>query len=183
MNKIFCIGFNKTATVSLSTALRMLGFPGIHGMWSNHLKVQRAIDDNEKLLHYFSKNTCHFSDLDIIKDNFKILDEQYPNSKFILNTRDKESWLKSRINHLNDYKRNLSLGTNKYAKTWKWVNESENEWLQQWDNHHDKVIKYFKDNENFLIFNISKGDGYKKLCNFLKIPILNKPFPKKNVTK
>ena len=181
--KVFCIGFNKTGTVSLSTALRKLGFPGIHGLWENHIKVKRALNENKKLLHYFSSRICHFSDLDIIKDNFEILDTQYPNSKFILNTRNKEDWIKSRTHHFNDYQKHLVLGTKKYKKTWKWVTYSQDEWVSQWDDHHSKVLAYFKDRRDFTVFNIPHGDGYKKLCKFLHVPFLNKPFPKKNITR
>lgn len=178
--KIFCIGFNKTGTVSLYSALNQLGFKGIHGAWSNHKKVEKALVENKKLLHYFPDNFTHFSDLDIIKDNFKILDYQYPKSYFILNTRDRGKWLVSRRKHLEDYHKNMH--NNKYAKTWEWVTKTEEEWLQEWDNHHTDVIDYFEGKKNLLVIDITSGDGYLKLCNFLGVPERKEAFPKLNVT-
>ncbi len=176
---IFCIGFNKTATVSLYSALNRLGFIGIHGLWNNHLKVLRAITENKPLLAYL-QGIEHITDLDIIKDNFKLLDTQYPNSKFILNTREKESWLNSRKNHYQDY-----VIDNKYAysKGWRWIEETPDEWSNEWDLHHKEVNEYFKDRkDDLLIMDIPSGDGWEKLCTFLDKPILSDNFPRQNVT-
>lgn len=166
MNKIFIIGFNKTGTSSLHKALVMLGYPGIHGTMPNHIKVEKAIKENKKLLEYFNTNIIHFSDLDILKDNFKLLDEEYPNSKFILNTRDKKEWLISRKNHLQDYLYHINKGTNKYAKGWRWTEESVEQWETEWETHHKNVISYFKDKNNLLIIDVTKGEGFEKLCPF-----------------
>ena len=181
--KIFCIGFNKTGTVSLYHALKKLGYKqGIHGLWKNHMKIQRAINEDKKLLHYFDSNVTHFSDLDIIKDNFKTLDIQYKNSKFILNTRDKEKWLKSRRAHYNDYLKHK--GTGKYNDNWQWIKETEEAWSKQWDTHHENVITYFENRPNdLLILDIPGSDGYEKLCPFLNIKTIKDKFPKLNITK
>lgn len=180
--KIFCIGFNKTGTVSLHKALSELGYRGIHGLWKNHKNVEKAISENKPLLNYFDNNITHFSDLDIIKDNYKLLDKQYPNSKFILNTRNKESWLVSRKKHYNDYLNNKNNG--KYHNGWRWVKESESDWSKEWDKHHEEVIEYFKNRpEDFLIVDIPSGDGYNKLCPFLGKELLGRKFPRLNVTK
>jgi hypothetical protein len=181
MGRIFCIGFNKTGTVSLYTAINNLGFQGIHGMWDNHTKVFKALKEDKNLLHYFPEKITHFSDLDIIKDNFKLLDEQYPNSKFILNTRNKDSWLTSRRNHYKDYLKNKNNG--KYHNGWRWIKESESDWSEEWDKHHEEVKEYFKYRPNdFLIIDIPSGDGYDKLCPFLGKEIIGKSFPRLNVT-
>lgn len=176
--KIFCIGFNKTGTVSLHAALTYLGYSGIHGMWGNHLKFVDAKNNNKKLLSGFSDNIIHFSDLDIMKDNFKSLDEQYPNSKFILNTRKKEDWLISRKKHYDKYTDN-----GKYKYDWRWIKDTPEQWGIEWDLHHKDVIDYFKDRpKDLLIMDIPGGDGWDKLCPFLGIEIVQSSFPKKNVT-
>ena len=44
-------------------------------------------------------------------------------------------------------------------------------------------MKENKNENNLLIMDITKGDGWSKLCNFLNKPIPNKPFPRaKNTT-
>jgi hypothetical protein len=179
--KIFCIGFNKTGTISLYNALNRLGYAGIHGLWENHLKVGKAIQEQKPLLSYFSENIVHFSDLDIIKDNYKLLDEQYPNSKFILNTRKKQDWLQSRTTHYEDYLRNMH--TNKYAKTWEWVTKSKEQWAKEWDKHHLNVVDYFAGRSDLIVLDIPAGHGYERLCKFLDIPVINEEFPRLNVTK
>jgi hypothetical protein len=44
--------------------------------------------------------------------------------------------------------------------------------------HYRNVIEYFKGRpESLLVINICEGEGWNKLCPFLKAPILDKHFP------
>ena len=92
---------------------------------------------------------------------FKELDKQYPNSKFILNTRYKNDWIRSRIKH-GDYlfqiSRRLRIHYNYVIKLWK----------DEWDTHHINVKKYFKHRPNdLLIYHINK-DKPEKIKDFFK---------------
>jgi hypothetical protein len=123
------------------------------------------------------KNSWVFTDMETTYDNpplsigmtlFKELDKQYPGSKFILNTRDKQAWLKSRSAHrFAKYQSTTLLEINQ-----KNLNLSKQEvlakWSREWDEHHIAVKEYFKDRPNdLLIFNIDT-DHPEKLVQFFK---------------
>ena len=86
-NKVFAVGFNKSATTSLHTLFESLGLASYHGVeWSSYHRMA--------LLHSYD---C-FSDgppADLAK-----LDASFPGAKFILQVRDLESWLYSRLAHI-----------------------------------------------------------------------------------
>ena len=88
--KIFCIGLSKTGTTSLARALEILGYKtrdyiGVTSYFAGDLTSinLQEIDANEA-----------FTDTPI-PSFYKQLDEKYPNSKFILTTRNMEDWLRS----------------------------------------------------------------------------------------
>ena len=50
--------------------------------------------------------------------------------------------------------------------------------------HYNTAKNYFENRaEDFLIINIIEGEGWEKLCPFLKKKIPNKEFPHLNITK
>jgi hypothetical protein len=102
--KIFQIGFNKCGTRYLYKVLTDLGFKGIyydHGnlarrMFQNFLNCNRLLDGYEQYDYYGSMDNIYMN-LYAHLLLYKELDKQYPGSKFILNTRDVESWIKRRL--------------------------------------------------------------------------------------
>lgn len=185
MGKIFCIGLNKTGTTSLHKAF------GILGLKSVHFKDDRG--DNIKPIirrNYLSgvdilsgiEDYDAYSDWNTDKYNieiFKEFDRQCPESKFILNTRDLDSWLDSKEKHV---KRNQARKKRYPKEDIKWLVVDREAWTNQYNEHHQAVYAYFaKRPEALLTFDVTKGDGWEKLCPFLGLPIPNRPFPKKNV--
>ncbi len=182
--KIFGIGLSQTGTKSLTQALTMLGFNTIH------------CPDDEVTLKELMAGNYNFSilnDFDGITDItvapfYAQLDKLFPNSKFILTIRDKESWLRSleeqwstkpvfddslSPNETNMQRRRMlrvaAYGT--YA-----FNEERLSYV--YDLHYKNVIEYFKERpESLLIINIYSGEGWEKLCPFLNQTVLDKPFP------
>jgi uncharacterized protein YprB with RNaseH-like and TPR domain len=89
-----------------------------------------------------------------------------------LNTRPLDNWIKSRLNHqsgsyANTFKNVLGVKTDEELITI---------WREQWTEHHNKAIDYFKNSDNFIIFDIeTEGD---KLTEFLRswsIPVTKFP--------
>ena len=123
-----------------------------------------------------------FSDWDLgptTVDIVKEFDKQYPNSKFILNVRDVESWLDSREKHV---KRNQERKRKDPEADINWLTVDRDGWATQFNKHYDEVTKHFKGREDeLLVFDVTKGDGWGKLCPFLELPIPSTPFPKQNV--
>jgi hypothetical protein len=88
--KIFCIGRHKTATVSLHTALEMLGIRSLHwGGPATRRAVAQALEAGEPLLTHLDPEIDAFSDIDLA-------DRQYPGSRFIFPVRGLDPWLESR---------------------------------------------------------------------------------------
>src|SRR3990167_9492264 len=98
--KIFCLGFHKTGTSSLTKALRILGYATIHGdprgSWpgaNEGVTFIEMIQRGDFVLPTFQQ-------FDAFSDNpyFTIWREiynLYPQSKFILTVRDETSWINS----------------------------------------------------------------------------------------
>jgi hypothetical protein len=174
--KIFGIGLHKTGTSSLHEALKILGFKSIHD-FNEEVNIMDVMNENiqkrKKLLEGMEHYDAFF-DFHKYDGTFKKLDEQYPNSKFILNTRNLEDWLISREKHV---KRNQK---NPFYKG-DFLKIDKTSWKVLWENYHNEVIKYFKNRPgDFLIIDVPGGEGWKKLCPFLRVSIPKKPFPKKN---
>jgi hypothetical protein len=163
--KVFCIGFPKTGTVSLTKALSILGYRSVH-------LLRAGFEPKEGWVNYIKKlNYDAYADAPVRYDEvYKKLDKIYPNSKFILTLRDKDSLEKSFINF---YK----------GSPWAVKNSKDLKIrLQRYDILNRLAFEYFKDKpDELLVMNIFEGDGWDKLCKFLNKPIPNKPFPHKNV--
>lgn len=179
--KIFCVGLNKTGTSSLHLAFKALGFRSVHCL----------TEDRRNIKHIIKSNYDHgrdilegISEYDVILDwdlddsshyIFKQFDRCYPGSKFILNTRDMEAWLKSRVKHYEKKRERIKTDPS-YNQPWPEINKVK--WRYHYQRHHKAVREYFKSRpEDLLVFDISKGHGYKEICEFLDLPRTRKIFP------
>ena len=174
MKKIFIIGFNKIGTRSLHIYFSANGIKSVH--WDK-AKLASTIDfnykNNKNILEGYENYTA-FSDMEDSARNiyayltyYKEFDKQYPESKFILNIRYIEDWIKSRNlhgkgNYIRDACKLLGLSKEK-------VNDK---WRKDYKNHIINVKEYFSDKPNkLLIFDIDKDE----------ISKINKFFPEYNL--
>jgi hypothetical protein len=97
-NKIFQIGFNKCGTRSMHNFFIDLGLKSFHKWEKLSPTIQTNIKNNECLLKGVDDYDCFLDCVEIL-DNYKLLDLQYPNSLFILNTRNRDDWITSRLTH------------------------------------------------------------------------------------
>ncbi|MDO6838801.1 sulfotransferase [Paraglaciecola chathamensis] len=183
--KIFCVGLNKTGTSSLHDAFLILGIKSVHFKGAEDRNIKDIILSNYLAGHNVLKGLEHyeaFSDWDLgpsTVDIVKEFDKQYPNSKFILNIRDLDGWLNSREKHV---KRNQERKRKNPDADIQWLTLDREGWAKQFNNHYDQVTKHFVGKEGeLLVFDVTKGDGWEKLCPFLEVPIPTTPFPKQNV--
>jgi hypothetical protein len=186
--KIFCIGFHKTGTTSISEALEFLGYKTIHG---DPRKADHVGDEGRTLLeNHILKgdyNLPTFDLYDAFTDNpyFSIWDEIikiYPDAKYILTVRDDEKWIKSCVNYYQGRRvrpmREWMFGENSDLSK---NNESRMTWLNKYKAHNQRVIDHFaKLGKELLIFDIEKGHGWKELCEFLNISQPSIKFPHRN---
>ena len=106
-----------------------------------------------------------YLDTNWISDNFETLYKNYPNAKFIFNTRNEDDWVESN-------KRMVSQLTD---DTGDYDEKGQREYYYS---HTKKVLNFFRDKPGeLLILDICNGDGYEKLCPFLGIDIPDEPFP------
>ncbi|MFN2261928.1 MAG: sulfotransferase family protein [Psychroflexus sp.] len=180
-SKIFCIGLNKTGTSSLHEAFKILGFKSVHFIDDDGQNIKDIMEDNFHNNEDILKGISHydaFSDWDRDETShliFKAFDQQYPNSKFILNTRDLDSWLNSRENHV---RRNQNSFRPKSA----WLEIDRDAWATHYRRHHEAVYEYFRGRESdLLIFDVTKGDSWDKLCDFLELEPPRLSFPQANI--
>jgi len=161
--KIFGIGLTRTGTTSLTEALKILGYSAVHCPMS-----YEEIDQ-----HDASTDTP-------VAARFEFLDLLYPNSKFILTTRDVDSWIESATSLQRSIDDPLwKLETRSIL--WKSLIFNKEKFIQGYHKHHSKVLEYFKNREqDLLIINLDDIDKFKKLCNFLEKPIPNVEYPHLN---
>jgi len=171
--KIFCIGLNKTGTISLHQALTALGFSSLHwGGQASRTAVERAIREGRPLLEYLGDYDA-YSDIQRLSTSFDVLDAQYPGSRFILTTRDVDGWIDSRRRHVERNQERKDRG--QYEGTFLEIEPER--WREQYAEHHARVAAYFDGRDDMVVMRVTEGDGYDVLCPFLDVPVPATEFP------
>ncbi len=207
--KVFGIGFSRTGTSSLNEALELLGYRSIHfpiimqntsalakvkyriNRWVQEIGFKKPLFENFVL---GTSNEAVFKSpgpdsFDAMTDLpvalfFRELDKAFPNSKFILTVRDEEAWLKS-------CEKFFDAGNHQFFK---WIQLhfdvygsnafDSHQFRAAYRNHIEHVKLYFESRPNDLeIMDITKGDGWGKLCPFVGVEMSKAPFPNKNASK
>jgi hypothetical protein len=129
---------------------------------------------------------------------YRELDAAFPNSKFILTTRETGAWLASvarqyefndyhslrnrlralhpKRQHLRDVRacRKAAYGIHGY---------DESLFRRRYERHNAEVRDYFRHRPGDLLeLDLSRGDGWPELCGFLGVPEPEIGFPQWNVT-
>ena len=106
--KIFQIGFNKCGTKTLHHYFSRNGVRSVH--WDYGRLAQRMfanLASGSKLLAGYEQFDV-FTDMEYLNESgtyleayklYRHLADQYPHSVFILNTRNREAWIRSRLGH------------------------------------------------------------------------------------
>jgi len=174
MTKVFCIGFHKTGTKSLASALRILGYSvtGPNGV---------ADPDIASNVHALTERLV--KKYDAFQDNpwpilYRELDEKYPASKFILTLRPTNAWIRSQVRHFGE--RSTPMRTWIYGVGCPKGNEAI--YIARYEKHNADVQAYFRDRPTeFLVLTLGEGNEWERLCPFLgrEIPT-DMPFPHRN---
>ena len=134
MRKIFGIGLSRTGTKSLAAALQILGYNTLHYCPLVNKRDSISSDDIKK---YDAIISTKFYGI------YSVLDLQYPNSKFILTTRDKEHWFSS---------------ISKYSDNWDY---------EDLEKYEDEVKTYFENRHNLLYLDTGGEGAWSHLSKFL----------------
>jgi hypothetical protein len=178
--KVFGIGLSRTGTTSLTRALEVLDYAAVH--------YPRIADE----VAHARYDLAVLEEVDAITDTpvaaiYPHLDAHYPGSKFVLTVRDKDDWLDACERYF-AVKEAADRGTPKeeelrfyflvvygcdgfHRERFSWV----------YDAHRRNVEHHFRGRpEDLLIFDVTAGDGWEKLCPFLGKPVPDLPFPHAN---
>ena len=200
--KVFCIGFNKTGTTSLTDALKRHRYRVCPQNKGEKLCKDWANNNFTNIIKLCERYEA-FQDRPFSMPNtYKHLDKAFPNSKFILTVRSSsDEWYDSFIRFQKKIfggkiSPNLSiLKRSGYCYTgWMYdviksqYNTSDNDLYNKerlvsiYLKHNQEVMEYFKDRpDDLLVINLKYRKSYLNFCNFLgqrkklvKFPHVNK---------
>lgn len=201
--KIFCIGQNKTGTTSLETFFKDHGYK-VGNQRKAELLLDNYISRDWKPILNYCKTADVFQDIPF-SNNFLyvLLDFYFPNSKFILTERDTpEQWYNSITKfHAKLFGLNSRIPTKEDLQNanyiekgfiWKSFFEKYGEikgdiynkehLIKNYLTRNEQIKHYFKNNDNFLILNVSEKSAVEKLADFLAIKPMYNVFPWENKT-
>ncbi|RRV30161.1 hypothetical protein EGI94_19995 [Stutzerimonas stutzeri] len=175
--KVFGIGFHKTGTKSLASALETLGYR-VHG--PEWVRDAQACVSLQSLWVYASRVVDSY---DAFQDNpwpllWRELVARFPDARFILTVRDEAQWLDSAVRYFGSDAtpmRRLIYGADAGSPI-----GNEDTYLARYHQHNAEVRQALAGSKRFLEFDIASGEGWKPLCQFLEQPIPSLPFPHAN---
>jgi len=197
-------GLGRTGTASLKTALELVGLGPAHHMvevfkrhqydlWLDAIAGKPKWDViYEEYVSAVDFPTCCF---------YRELMEKYPNAKIILTVRSADAWYKSVSDTIFNLEiHGIPLSMRMYnnvfpsaRKSWRFKRLllerqfgpraifKDPEALKRKYLEHNEEVKNFVPSDRLLVFDVK--EGWKPLCDFLKIPVPNMPFPHVNDTE
>jgi hypothetical protein len=184
--KIFGIGLSRTATKSLNSALAKLGYRSLH--WPHDPITQ------DELMRYFAGKKPFAltvaEEYDAITDTpaallFRELSAVYPESRFILTLRNRCDWLDSCESFFSGPRTGDAayeaycdaIRMRLYGRTC----FNRGDFGRSYDTHVESVRGWFRAvPAKLLEIDISAGDAWGRLCEFLACPVPDAPFPHEN---
>lgn len=178
-SKVFGIGWAKTGTTTLGRCFEILGYD--HQSQNLSLVPQILSGDFAKTLRIASaKDSFEDWPWPLV---YREMNASFPCSRFVLTTRDPERWLTSYRAMLAAQGppapelrkiRSLLFGVDPAIA-------SDEELIARFIQHNTEILEYFKTRpERLLVVDWEAGDSWKKLCDFLGMPIPDVPFPHLN---
>lgn len=196
--KVVCIGFSKTGTTSLEKALDILGFSVCNGHYknnySNYLMGLFANGDIERILTFMNGFDA-FADAPWGgSDLYRHIERRFPDTRFILTTRNTDDWVESLKNMILDGDPNPETALASFYKSgaygfcdyFRTVFERDS--LVNGDEHlrsvyerfNNDALRHFAQRDEFLHFELDHA-SWPTLCTFLGKPVPSVDFPRLNV--
>ena len=175
MRKIFGIGFHKTGTTSLASALQLLGY---------RVTGPNNVSDPDIGETYVELTRSLSAEYDAFQDNpwplvYREMDELWPDALFVLTVRDSAAWIGSQTGHFGTETtpmREHIYGAGRGAPV-----GNEDHYVAVMEAHNAAVRAWFRDRPDKLLeMDFSAGDGWDRLCPFLGVPVPGRPFPHSN---
>lgn len=176
---IFNIGAHKTGTKSLRRFLEKTSLKLSNNIkWYSNIDYQKKIiyDNNYELIKNHINNTDNifFEDSPYnINNIYEYLDINFPNSKFILTTRDSEKWFNSFVRWCEERKLNDGFDGVKKKKMYgaKILNQNKNLIIKNYEERIINIKKYFQNTDKLLVLETDndKINKIKLICDFLDL--------------
>jgi len=190
--KVFLIGYNKTATCAFHEFFLNNHYNSIH--WKNNMdflakRMKSNYIMNLPMLHgidyydfYSDFSYCENNEYIEGNEYFQELDEDYPNSYFIMQYRPLDDWINSRLNHIKNGKKDYPIRIARSLDLPN-INMVLDLWEEQWNITHKEMIQYFNGYDRFLPINIAE-EGIETIIHFLRkdYELDKKYFKKVNIT-
>lgn len=186
--QVICLGLFRCATHSMKIALETLGYDKCY-----HFFEFKERPQDEKIINELCEGKTPdlkelFKGYKSVSDVpmaifYKELYSQYPNAKFILNTRDAEKWYDSSIDTVYDHGEPTKTKHMVNFVNYMWESYFEGQFnnkekaIELFNKHFDNVRKTIP-KDKLLEFNVV--DGWEPLCKFLNVDIPKEEFPKSN---
>jgi hypothetical protein len=192
-NKVFCIGMNKTGTTSLLYEFVRMGISTGNQKLGEEL-LSKYISGERISLKNYCKSARFFQDIPFsIPNVYKYLDNEFPNSKFILSVRNSpEEWYDSLtkfhtksklIGIVNKLPTSDELKKSNYVHNgWAYMVHNfiynvpyDNPYkkdvlIDTYKKHIDDVLDYFKDREDdLLVINLADDSSYERFKEFIGV--------------
>ena len=147
--------------------MRRLGFKHWgwdEDIWNEWYQRGRIDDVIEFARHFESFDDLPWNAIDLLET----LDHEFPDSKFVLLERDRDTWLASLREHNRHQGQTLSTSTQ----------------VEELQLRNQQIKEHFSGDkaQQLLTMNVVVGDGYERLCPFLGMSVLSEEFPHANRT-
>lgn len=186
--KVFCIGFHRTGTRSLSRFLEDLGYktchyPAIIGGVEYEASIRRCVDDRAEIV---SKLLPVLDQFDAFSDVpfpalYSELFDLFPKSRFILTTRNLDDWWRSVVRHKKLIESNRGVVAlnpfefaqyNRHASSRvQFFSLSDEQLMKDIHKRHiESVSEFFEGKPSSLLkFDIEDPEANKKIGDFLDV--------------
>ena len=184
--KVFAIGLSRTGTTSMTVALDHLGWKTYHALI--HLAKYPLLGETDKQARVVKRWTDAFDAFTDIPPStvYRELAELYPDALFVLTTRDCKAWAESMLSFAPK-----TLSKSAFEKSFfhtgglfraiygeEWLNNSFDDWQQIYNDYQQEVQRFFFDKPGRLLeLNITGGEGWEELVEFLKVEPVGGSFP------
>ena len=168
--KVFCVGFNKTGTVTLHRIFcDQLGYRSAHTPGWTDWSITKNRDRLDQFEAFFDGECA----------SIRNLDDLYPEALFVLNTRPLKHWVLSRHKAVERSRTAVRWALTQYVPlgfvAWiinRWVLDNRERAVMRWirirNSYHKHVMRYFSDRkEKLLVMNIEEADFGVQLAQFL----------------
>ena len=166
--KLVCVGLYKTGTSTFAECCRILGL----NLCPESVGYKHTLPLNDALKIYQA-----FEDYPwFVADTYQTIRERFPNTGFLLTSRDPERWYESfrRWLGVNVHLPNTGLET-VFGDCLKPLDRERA--IECFNTHNRDVEHYFSGQDNFLKVDWEAGDGWNELCNWLSVPTPPCKFP------